>query len=412
MKLKLNEIKEGLFIALKAIRSNKIRAILTTLGIVIGIWAVVLMSVALNGIDKAFNDGIGILGAENIYISKWEWGPSTTPWWEIRNRPNLTYKEYKQYEKLAKLPVSISPFAANRLTVKYKDHINESTFIYGTNNTYLKTSNVELGEGRFFSEIEHRAGRHVAVVGYNVADNIYSGPALLGSTIDIGGIKYKVIGFLKKQGTVMMGGLNPDNMVIVPIETLFKHFSNRRYNSINVNIKATSVEDIPNVEDEARSIFRKIRSLTYRDKDNFSINKQEAIQEMVDKIVLIIKLAGFAITGLALLVGAIGIMNIMFVSVKERTKEIGVRKAIGAKRSAILNQFLFESAVICLIGGAIGLGLAILSSFAVNQFLPTSIQPGIVIIAISISVLTGVISGLAPAYTAAKLDPVEALRYE
>jgi putative ABC transport system permease protein len=169
---------------------------------------------------------------------------------------------------------------------------------------------------------------------------------------------------------------------------------------------------VQETKDEAESVMRKIRGLAYNEPDNFSINQQEALQEQYNSVVGIIQIAGLFITGLSLFVGAIGIMNIMFVSVKERTREIGLRKAIGAKRRTILAQFLLESTVICLMGGLIGLIAAILLSLMLNQFFPTSIQWSVVLIAILISLLTGIISGLAPAYTAAKMDPVDALRYE
>jgi putative ABC transport system permease protein len=158
--------------------------------------------------------------------------------------------------------------------------------------------------------------------------------------------------------------------------------------------------------------MRKIRGLTYDEQNDFSINQQEGLLNNINQTTSVIKIAGYFITGLALFVGAIGIMNIMFVSVKERTREIGIRKAIGAKRRTVLGQFLFESSVICLLGGFVGLAIAVLLSMVVNQFLPTSVQVDAVILAIVISLMTGIISGLAPAYSAAKMDPVDALRYE
>jgi putative ABC transport system permease protein len=158
--------------------------------------------------------------------------------------------------------------------------------------------------------------------------------------------------------------------------------------------------------------MRRVRGLLYDEKDDFSINQQEGLTENYNRVVGVIKLVGLFITGLSLLVGAIGIMNIMFVSVKERTREIGIRKAIGAKKRTIMGQFLTEAAVICLIGGLVGLLLAVLLSMLINKFLPTSVQLNTVVLAISISLLTGIVSGLAPAWTAAKMDPVEALRYE
>ncbi|MFZ1518288.1 MAG: FtsX-like permease family protein, partial [Ignavibacteriaceae bacterium] len=205
---------------------------------------------------------------------------------------------------------------------------------------------------------------------------------------------------------------NPDNQVFVPIGTIFKSFTSRHFGTVTINVRAANPEMLEDTKAEAEGVMRKIRGLSHAEPNDFTINQQEGLTDFLDSITIVIKIAGLFITGLSLFVGAIGIMNIMFVSVKERTREIGLRKAIGATRRTILAQFLLESSVICLIGGLIGLIAAILLSFMLNQFFPTSVQYDVVILAIFISLLTGIISGLAPAYSAAKMDPVDALRYE
>ena len=197
----------------------------------------------------------------------------------------------------------------------------------------------------------------------------------------------------------------------MPIGTVFKYFRRDR-DTVTIVVRARGTEMIAATVEEAIGLMRRVRGLMYDEKDDFSVNQQEGLTREYDRVVGVIKLVGLFITGLSLLVGAIGIMNIMFVSVKERTREIGVRKAIGAKKRTIMGQFLTEAAVICLIGGLVGLLLAVLLSMLINKFLPTSVQVNTVVLAISISLLTGVVSGLAPAWTAAKMDPVEALRYE
>ncbi len=198
----------------------------------------------------------------------------------------------------------------------------------------------------------------------------------------------------------------------VPIGTIFKNFKSMHRSTVTINVRAKSPALVEDTKIEAEGIMRKIRGLKYDEPNDFSVNQQDALVDNYNSVVGVIQIAGLFITGLSLFVGAIGIMNIMFVSVRERTREIGIRKAIGAKRRTILAQFLLEASTICLVGGLIGLLLAVLLSMMVNQFIPTSVQVDAVIIAIGVSLITGILSGLAPAYTAAKMDPVDALRYE
>lgn len=405
------ELKEGLSIAWRAIRANKIRAALTMLGIFIGVTAVVLMSTAIKGIDNSFQNGISALGSDVLYIDKWSWF-SNEEWWKMRNRRNIDMEDFYKFKELAKLPVAVAPVTNSVQTIKYGERRVESIFLNGSTSDYVKTTNFTFDQGRFYSDIESNASRNVAVIGSEINKNLFPRNDALDKTIKIGGVNYKIVGVLSEQGSVVLGPFNPDNQVFIPIGTIFKNFVSRHFNSVTINVRAPGPDLVGETKAEAEGIMRKIRGLAYNEENDFSINQQEALQEQYNSFVGVIQIAGLFITGLSLFVGAIGIMNIMFVSVKERTREIGLRKAIGAKRRTILAQFLLESSVICLMGGLIGLVAALLLSLMLNQFFPTSIQYDVVIIAIFISLITGVISGLAPAYTAAKMDPVDALRYE
>lgn len=408
----LFELKEGLLISLRAIRANKVRAILTTIGIVIGITSVVLMSTAIKGIDNAFQTGVSSLGSDNLYIDKWEWFNNDIPFWELRNRKNLELADYERYKELATLPLAVAPTVWTNQTVKYKERTVESILIQGTNHEYISTTNLTFDEGRFFNELESNGARQVCVIGFEIAKNLFPRGSAINQDIKIRGQKFKVIGVLSEQGSWVMGNFNPDRQVFIPIGNVFKNFQSQSFRSITINVKARSSLLVEDTKEEALGIMRRIRGLKYNEKNDFSINQQEGLLTTINQTVGVIQIAGLFITGLSLFVGAVGIMNIMFVSVKERTKEIGIRKAIGAKRRSILGQFLTESAIICLFGGLIGLLLAVLLSMVINQFLPTSVQFDTVVLAIIISLITGVISGFAPAYKASKLDPVEALRYE
>ena len=412
MKEFIFEIKEGLLISLRAIRANKARAILTTLGIVIGVTSVVLMSTAIKGIDNAFQTGVSSLGADNMYIDKWEWFNNDIPWWELRNRRNLDLDDFRKYKELAKLPLAAAPTVWSRQNLKYKDKSVESILIQGTNDEYIRTTNLSFNAGRFFNEFESNGGKNVVVIGSEVANNLFPLGNGLGESIKIRGQNFNVIGILEKQGSWVMGSFNPDNQAFMPIQNIFKYFQGRSFRSITINVRAQNSAMVEQTKEEAIGIMRRVRGLKYDQPNDFSINQQEGLLTTINQTVGVIQIAGLFITGLALFVGAVGIMNIMFVSVKERTKEIGIRKAIGAKKRTILGQFITEAAIICLFGGLIGLIFAVILSMVVNQFLPTSVQVDTVFLAIFISIATGVVSGFAPAYTAAKLDPVEALRYE
>ncbi len=405
------EIKESFLIAIRAIRANKIRSALTMLGIFIGITVVVLMTTAIKGIDNSFQKGISALGSDVLYISKWQWF-SNTDWWKMRNRRQITMEEFQKYKSMAKLPLAVAPTTATNQNLKYKSNSVNSVFVTGSDADYIKTTNFTFDQGRFFTEIESNGARNVVVLGNTVASNLFPHGNAVGNDIKIGPVSYRVVGVLSVQGSFILGSFNPDNQAYVPIGTIFKYFQDERHQSITINIRAASPALLEDTKDEAEGIFRKVRGLSFNQPSDFSINQQEALIDNYNKVVGVIQIAGLFITGLSLFVGAIGIMNIMFVSVRERTKEIGLRKAIGARKSAILAQFLLESAIICLVGGIIGLIAAILLSFLVNQFIPTSIQYSVVILAIVVSLITGLISGFAPAYTAAKMDPVEALRFE
>ncbi len=407
----LFELKEGLMIAWRAIKANKIRATLTMLGIFIGVTAVVLMSTAIKGIDNSFQRGISALGSDVLYISKFPWF-SNEEWWRVRNRKNITMEDFYKFKDMAKLPEAVAPVTNSRQTIKYGERKVEGIFLNGSTSDYVKTTNFTFDAGRFYSEIESNASRNVAVIGSEINKKLFPRNDALDKTIKIGGVNYKIVGVLAEQGSTVLGPFNPDNQVFIPIGTIFKNFVSQHFNSITINVRAKSPNLVEDTKQEAIGIMRKIRGLAYNQENDFAVNQQEALQEQYNSIVGVIQIAGLFITGLSLFVGAIGIMNIMFVSVKERTKEIGIRKAIGAKRRTILTQFLLESSIICLMGGIIGLIAAILLSLMLNQFFPTSIQYNVVFIAIIISLLTGIISGLAPAYTAAKMDPVDALRYE
>lgn len=411
MRYFLFEIKEGLLIAFRALKANKVRTSLTMLGIFIGITVVVLMSTAIKGIDNSFQDGISALGSDVLYIDKWAWF-SNEEWWKLRNRKSLTMAEYEHFKSMVKLPTAVAPVINSQQVVKIGDRRVDGVVLNGSNADYVKTTNFTFAQGRFYNEVESNASRQVAVVGSEIAVKLFPRGDALDKTIKIGNSNFKVVGVLAEQGSFILGPWNPDNQVFIPIGSIFKNFIAEHRGTVTFNVRAPNPAMVEETKAEAEGVMRKVRGLRYDEENDFSINQQEGLMANYNSVVGVIQIAGLFITGLSLFVGAIGIMNIMFVSVRERTKEIGIRKAIGARRRTILVQFLLESSAICLLGGAAGLVAAILGSMLLNQYFPTAIQADAVIIAIGVSALTGILSGFAPAYQASKLDPVDSLRYE
>lgn len=405
----LLQFKEGLLISVAAIRANKMRSILATLGIVIGIIAVTLLQTAIEGINRAFEKSIASVGADVLYVQKFEWFGKED--WEVyRNRRDINMQEYKYVEENLQSAESISPSVGKNAVVTYQDYTTDQVIIIGTTQEYQSTTGVNVDEGRFFTKRESDGGWPVCVLGYDIKDAFFSNVNPIGKTIQIEGYNFKIIGVYEKMGS-MLGLFSLDNRIIIPINKFFRMFGTRR--SLTINIKAPGVASIDDTKEEVISVMKRARHIPVGGKMDFGVNQQEAFRQTYESLTSLIKTIGTAITLLALIVGSIGIANIMFVSVKERTKEIGIRKAIGAKRANILVQFLIEAITICTIGGLIGLIIAFPISLLINALLmPTAMPLWVVALALIISAMAGVIAGFFPAWQASKLDPVDALRYE
>jgi len=404
----LTELNEGLAISWSAIRANKLRSVLTTLGIVIGIVTVTLMGTAIEGLNRAFLKAISSVGADVLYVQREDWsGPDTEEQWrKIQKRPQLTIEQASALERDLKLALAVAPLAFDQRLIKYEKRGASGVTIVGSTDQLLLTGGISIAEGRFLSAADAEGGRPVCVIGSTVATNLFERGSPLGKKVMIGQRPFEVIGVLEKQGD-MFGQF--DNQAIVPLLQMTAAFRHTRELEM-IQVKVKDVVDLESAKEELHSVMRRIRRLEPGDPDDFAINQQEQILEMVHKVTAVIGGIGLFITGLSLFVGGIGIMNIMFVSVAERTREIGIRKAIGAKRRTILLQFLVEAAAICLIGGAIGLGIAWPLTLLMQTYIPAALSPLVVSLALLVSLTTGVLSGLAPAWRAARMDPVDALR--
>ncbi len=406
----LIEIKEGLGIAWDAIRANKMRSVLATLGIVIGIVTVTLMGTAINGMNEAFHRSISIIGADMLYVGQYAWFiQSEDEWLRQSKRRVISFEQAREVEREMSQARAVAPVVGMNQAVRYKNQSSSRVTILGTTDQYLTTSGFTLGQGRFITPEEADGGRPVCVIGNDVATNLFGLESPLDKKIKVGLREFEVVGVLDKQGS-FMGFESLDNEVIIPVQQLLVSYW--RKPSFQIQVKATRVDQLDEAKEELRGIMRRARRLAPGDEDDFAINQQQQFLDMFNRVAGTIALVGLLLTSLSLFVGGIGIMNIMFVSVAERTREIGVRKAIGAKPRTILLQFLIEAATICAIGGSVGILIAYLLTFLIAKVMPVDMSLPVAGLALGVSLVTGVISGFMPAWRAARMNPVDALRNE
>ena len=399
---------ENFRISLGSIFANKTRSILTALGIVIGVLSVTLMGTLISGLDKTFEKSMAGFRSDVLLISRMEWFSGDVDWWEMRNRPRIREEYGEKLLERSQFVEAVAPVSERGGSIIKGDRRIDSRF-FGTTTDYLATNtSVDVEKGRFFSDGEERSGARVLVIGGDVADGLFPDEDPLDKYVKIGNYKFRVIGVLKKMGK-FMGLFSMDNQATMPLGTYKRLYARRGWMTMRVKLN-TDQADL--AKEEVRGIIRQLRRLKPTEKDDFGINQSSTLEAQYKAIKLAIGGTGIFITALSLIVGGIGIINIMFVSVKERTREIGVRKALGATRNMILGQFLMEAVMICFIAGLSGMGMAYGLSIIINKFFPSAMPIGLAISAIMLSIIIGVVSGLVPSYRAAKLDPIDALRYE
>jgi putative ABC transport system permease protein len=404
------ELSEGLWIAWDAIRANKMRSLLTTLGIIIGVVTVTLMGTVIDGLNRAFLNSIAMLGVDTLYISRTGWFvESYEEWRRLGSRREITLRQSRQIEELLPPTRAVAPVAEARAPVHHGTRRSDSVMIIGSTEKLAITGGFTIAEGRFLSTEEVDGGRPVCVLGSEVATNLFPRGPSLGQRVMVGPQRFEVIGVMAKQGS-FLGAFSLDNQVVIPVKQFISTFWHNP--DLQIQVKVGDLHDLDDAREELRGVVRRVRRLAPVDPDDFAINQQSQLSERLARVSVTIAGVGLFITGLSLFVGGIGIMNIMFVSVAERTREIGIRKAIGAKRRAILMQFLSEAAAICLLGGMVALAIAWPLTLILKRFMPAQLSWWLVAVALLVSLFTGLIAGLLPAWRAARMDPVDALRQE
>ena len=403
---------ESFKIAISAIKANKTKGILTTLGIIIGIVAVATTMTVADGLGNNFKESISAVGSDVLYVSRMPW-IITGDFFQYRNRPNLTFEQSEKLDKRLKSAMAVNPSTGTRMNVKYRSKVLEGVPIIGTTEkqTVVSTSLPEFG--RFITPFDVQYKKFVCIIGSEIKDHLFKEIDPLNKKMKIGRYNYRIVGIMEKQGSAgFFGGPNFDRQIFIPLTTFTKAYGGRN-RQFDMAVKAPSQEDMGEFKYELIGEMRKIRKLKPTEQDNFSINSMDSLMNAYNSVMGVVVLIGLVITSISLFVGGVGVMNIMFVSVTERTREIGIRKAIGAKRRTILTQFLFESSCICLIGGIIGLILSFGVASLINKLvLPASVSLPVVIIALLVSIIVGVLSGIIPAFKASRLNPIDALRHE
>ncbi|MEX0649205.1 MAG: ABC transporter permease [Balneolaceae bacterium] len=406
----LISLVEGWKIAMSAIWTNKTRAMLTTTCIVIGIVSVTAMNTITDGVDRAFDESMDMLGRNVVFVEKWPWGfGGEYKWWEYRNRREMQLSYLDELRRLAPGASEVAAVTNRNTSVRYKEKAVDGVTLNGATAGYFQTGGLNIASGRAFNETDVQRAARVVILGGSVVDALFPDEEPIGKQVRIQGQRFTVIGTLERQGN-FLGLEDTDNRMVTPISAYGTIYGLRW--GIQLAVQFPSEEALEDGEYEVIGAMRQIRQLDPLDDDDFAINKAALFEQEFQSMKVAIYGIGIFLTGLALFVGGIGVMNIMFVSVKERTREIGIRKAVGAKSWEILLQFLMESIVICLIGGVIGVLLSIGVTQLINQFFIAYMDWTTVLNAIFICAFVGILFGYLPSSRAAKSDPIESLRYE
>lgn len=403
----------SLLFATQELRKNKLRTFLSLLGITFGIFCIISVMATVGSLQKNVQNEFKSFGSNSIYVQKWPWGGGTDyPWWKYMNRPNPKFKEMEPVKEKTSLASNVAFTYFNSSSIGYEDVSLASVNWYGITEEFNQIQPVEIAWGRYIINSEFSYGTPSMVMGYNVAEKLFDKPeTAVGKVVDVKGRKVNVIGVIKKQGQSLIGGWDFDNVIMIPYRFASQVGSENRSDGFLI-VKGRDGIPVEDLKNELRGVMRSVRRLNPKDEDNFALNDVNSGSTQINAIFGGMTVGGIAITILSFIVGIFGVANIMFVTVRERTSIIGLKKAIGAKRRTILSEFLMESAFLCVLGGIIGLVLVFLLTFFLTYVLKFQvvISWGLFFGAVTTCIVTGILAGLIPAFIAARMDPVVAIR--
>ncbi|HMW39186.1 MAG: ABC transporter permease [Saprospiraceae bacterium] len=409
-------LNESLRQALQQLIGNKLRSFLTLLGIIIGIFCIIAVLSSVDSLQNNIVKSFQKLGTDVIFLDKWSWAEDPgQSFWKYMGRPFPSEKDLEAIQSRSKLAqaASFMVFIPGKL-VKYQNTYVEGAYMMGITEDYNKVMRLNIGEGRYLSTLEFNRGLNQAIIGFKLAQGLFPKGDGVGREISLYGQKFIVAGVLAEEGKSILNVWPTDEAILVPLKCAKKLVSinsNSSWGSL-VAIKAQSQDKIEELKYELASIIRPVRGLRPKDADNFSTNQITLLTSIIDKVFGVVNLAGFAIGAFAMLVGAFGVANIMFVSVKERTSIIGIKMAIGAKRYFILLEYLLEAIILCIVGGLLGLVLVWLLLMILTKFLHFDMFISFrnMLLGVGLSVIVGLLAGFFPALSASRMDPVEAIR--
>jgi len=409
----INILATSFRMALDELRKNRLRSFLSLFGITIGIFCIIAVLATVDSLDSSVHKELEAMGTNTIFVEKWPWGGgSDYPWWKYITRPAPKYQELRYIKDRADYAAHAAIFFNGQANIEYGNDVLTNVNWYGVTDEYNQIQTVDIGYGRYILPSEFQYGNPVAVMGFTVAQKLFDNPvSAVGKTVVIKGRQVQIVGIIKKQGSSLLGGWDFDNATIIPY-VFCTSIANVHNQNMSILVRGKDGIPVDEVKGQLRGIMRSVRRLSPKQDDNFALNDVTSGTSELNSIFGGMTVGGFAITILSFIVGIFGVANIMFVTVRERTPMIGLKKAIGAKRRTILLEFLLESAFLCVIGGLIGLFMVFLLTFVLSAALnyTVSISPKLFIGAISFCIFTGMLAGIIPASIAARMDPVKAIR--